>query len=119
MNYFGIIDKNVAAIFHRNEILEILLTCFCNILCYMGRESHVNRCKIRTLTFCIEFLITCLLQVVNLVFIDVFKTSQSFIRLSEAIFRDQFFSAKLQCTEKIIFELLLCIRFSRFIPPPV
>ena len=43
MKYFGIIDKNIAANFNCNKRLEIFLTHFCNILCYVGIYPLVHR----------------------------------------------------------------------------
>ena len=43
--------------FNCNERLEIFLTCFCNILCYVGRRSHPQwyytsiHCKARIITY--------------------------------------------------------------------
>ena len=36
MKYFGIVEKMLRPCFNFNERLEIFLTCFCNILCYVG-----------------------------------------------------------------------------------
>ena len=48
MKYFGIIDKNVPAHFNCNERLEIFLTRFCNILCYVGSYSQYETHAIRS-----------------------------------------------------------------------
>ena len=39
MKYFGIVRKNLRPYFDCDERLEIFLTFFCNILCYVGGEA--------------------------------------------------------------------------------
>ena len=54
MKYFEIIDKNIAAIFQLQwKIGKIFLTCFCNILCYVGSYKpyatpRYTMCSIRS-----------------------------------------------------------------------
>ena len=44
MKYFSIFDKNIATIF-LTYFMEIFLTCFCNILCYVGCRPDSTDCN--------------------------------------------------------------------------
>ena len=40
MKYFAIFEKNLREYFSCNERLETFLTCFCDILCYVGNNAR-------------------------------------------------------------------------------
>ena len=43
MKYFSIFDKNIATIFQLQWKTGNILTCFCNILCYVGSHTWISR----------------------------------------------------------------------------